>query len=67
MIAPPQKKDGKGWLIGLAVGVLFALIGPTWIYNRHFNPTEDVIFRTSNPEEDATASPSPVQRVDVQR
>jgi hypothetical protein len=67
MTAPRQKKDGKGWLIGLAIGVLVALIGPTWLYNRHFNPTEDVIFRTSSPEASATPSPSPPHSADSQR
>ena len=67
MSASPNRKNGSGWLIGLAVGVLVALIGPTWLYNRHFNPTEDVIFKTSNPDQDATPSPSPDPGAHTQR
>jgi hypothetical protein len=59
MSAPPEEKDGKGWLIGLAIGVLLALVGPTLLYNWRFNPTENVIFESSTSDETPTPTPSP--------
>ena len=67
MATPPKETDSKWWLIWLGIGVVLALFGPTWLYNRHFNPTEDVIFHASKPEESATPLPSPDPESDTQR
>jgi cytoskeletal protein RodZ len=36
------ENDSKRWLVWLALGVVLALVGPTWLYNWKFNPENQV-------------------------
>ncbi len=48
----PTGSDSKIWLIWLGLGVVIALVGPTWLYNWQFNPAT----------QDAQPTPAPQQQ-----
>ena len=55
--SPPPEKDSRAWLIWLALGVLLALVGPTWLFNWKFNPSKETSKPTPPPQEEPVAPP----------